>query len=55
MQFGIFSHIPWPEGSDPKTLIDQMIAQAVYCEEQDTTVFGLQNITFHAMALARRL
>ena len=33
MQFGIFSHIPWPEGSDPKTLIDQMIAQSIYGEE----------------------
>jgi len=33
MKFGLFSHIPWPEGSDPKTLIDQMLAQAVYGEE----------------------
>ncbi len=33
MKFGLFSHVPWPEGTDPKQLMDQMIAQAVSGEE----------------------
>lgn len=33
MKFGIFSHVPWPEGTDPKQLMDQMIEQAISGEE----------------------
>jgi alkanesulfonate monooxygenase SsuD/methylene tetrahydromethanopterin reductase-like flavin-dependent oxidoreductase (luciferase family) len=33
MQFGLFSHIPWPEGIDQKRIIDETTAEVQYGEE----------------------
>jgi alkanesulfonate monooxygenase SsuD/methylene tetrahydromethanopterin reductase-like flavin-dependent oxidoreductase (luciferase family) len=33
MQFGLFSHIPWPEGTEPKKIIAETIEQIQYGEE----------------------
>jgi alkanesulfonate monooxygenase SsuD/methylene tetrahydromethanopterin reductase-like flavin-dependent oxidoreductase (luciferase family) len=33
MQFGLFSHVPWPEGVDQKRIIDETTEEIVYGEE----------------------
>ena len=33
MKFALFSHIPWPEGSDPKQIIEETVEQVQYGEE----------------------
>ena len=33
MQFGLFSHVPWPEGMDQKRILDETTAEIVYGEE----------------------
>ena len=33
MKFGLFTHIPWPEGAEPKQLIEQVTEQAIFGEE----------------------
>ena len=33
MQFGLFSHVPWPEGMDQKRIIDDITAETQYGEE----------------------
>ena len=33
MKFGLFTHIPWPEGIEPKKVLDQTTEEVVYAEE----------------------
>ena len=33
MKFGIFTHVPWPEGRNPKELMEEATEQAVMAEE----------------------
>jgi len=33
MQFAYFTHLPWPEGSDPKQIVEQATQQIQYAEE----------------------
>jgi alkanesulfonate monooxygenase SsuD/methylene tetrahydromethanopterin reductase-like flavin-dependent oxidoreductase (luciferase family) len=33
MQFGLFSHVPWPEGTDQQRIIDDITTEIVYGEE----------------------
>lgn len=33
MKFGLFSHIPWPEGKEPRQLFDEITEQAVLGDE----------------------
>jgi alkanesulfonate monooxygenase SsuD/methylene tetrahydromethanopterin reductase-like flavin-dependent oxidoreductase (luciferase family) len=33
MKFGLFSHIPWPEGTEPKQIFEQITEQAILGEE----------------------
>lgn len=33
MKFGLFTHIPWPEGKDPKQVLDHTTEEVVYAEE----------------------
>ena len=33
MKFGLFTHIPWPEGSDPTTVLEQTAEEVRYGEE----------------------
>lgn len=33
MKFGLFTHIPWPEGTDPKQVLDQTTEEFVYADE----------------------
>ena len=33
MKFGLFTHIPWPEGMEPKQVLDHTTEEVVYAEE----------------------
>jgi hypothetical protein len=33
MRFAFFTHVPWPEGTDPQRIIAQTTAQVQYAEE----------------------
>ena len=33
MKFGLFTHIPWPEGAEPQQLIEEVTQQAICGEE----------------------
>ena len=33
MKFAFFTHVPWPEGSDPSRIIAQTTEQVQYAEE----------------------
>ena len=33
MKFGLFTHIPWPEGKEPKQVLDETTEEIVYAEE----------------------
>ena len=33
MKFGIFTHVPWPEGSDPKQVFEDTAEEVVRAEE----------------------
>ena len=33
MKFGLFTHIPWPEGIEPKQVLDQTTEEVVFAEE----------------------
>ena len=33
MKFGLFTHIPWPEGTEPKQVLDHTAEEVVYAEE----------------------
>ncbi len=33
MQFALFTHLPWPEGTDPKQIVEQATQQIQYAEE----------------------
>ena len=33
MQYAFFTHLPWPEGADPKQIVEQATQQIQYAEE----------------------
>ena len=51
MQFGLFSHIPWPEGTEQRRIIEDITEEVQYGEELGFLGPGSPSTTFPAMAL----
>ena len=46
MQFGLFSHIPWPEGTEQRRIIEDITEEVQYGEELGFLEPGSPSTTF---------
>ena len=44
MKFGLFTHIPWPEGANPAQVIEEATEQVQFGEEVGSIAPGLPSI-----------
>ena len=49
MQYAFFTHLPWPEGADPKQIVEQATQQIQYAEELGFKSAWLAEHHFHPL------